>query len=200
MIIKEKSIKSYIVLEKTLRYILSKNADNENFIFRRFIRGDREFEKQLELVKNDAEVYSLVMENRIQEIQKLFIANDKQRLHKRIGETKFYHSIISFNKLDRLTNEQLLLVTKQYTKLRFPNSIVVATNHSDKEHQHIHLIGSNVEYGIHTTNYLTKQQFKNIKIAMERWQDNELGLQHSKIDHSKKKTNHFLKMLNTNST
>jgi len=187
MIIKEKSIKSYVVLNKTVRYILSKNNENENFVFRRFIRGDKEFERQLELVKNDTEAYSLVMENRLQEMRKQFVVNDKQRLHKRTSETKFYHSIISFSKLDRLTNEQLLLVAKQYTKLRFPNSIVVATNHSDKEHQHIHLIGSNVEYGIHTTNYLTKQQFKNIKIAMERWQDNELGLQHSKIDHSKKR-------------
>jgi hypothetical protein len=198
MIIKEKSIKSYIVLEKTLRYILSKNADNENFVFRKFIQGDRAFEKQLELVKNDVEAYSLVMENRLQEIRKQFIANDKQRLHKRTSETKFYHSIISFSKLDILTNEQLLSVVKQYSKLRFPNSIVVATNHSDKKHQHIHLIGSNVEYGIHTTRYLTKQQFKDIKVYMEQWQDRELGLQHSRIDHSKKKSNHFLKMPNTN--
>ncbi|WP_438965117.1 relaxase/mobilization nuclease domain-containing protein [Flavobacterium sp.] len=199
MIIKEKSIKSYIVLEKTLRYILSKNADNENFVFKKFVQGDRAFEKQLVLVKNDTEVYSLVMENRLQEMRKQFIINDKQRLHKRISETKFYHSIISFSKLDRLTNEQLLSVVKQFTKLRFPNSIVVATNHSDKEHQHIHLIGSNVEYGIHTTNYLTKKQFKNIKLAMEQWQDRELGLQHSRIDHSKKKTNHFIRMPNSNS-
>lgn len=191
MIIKEKSIKSYVVLENTLRYVLSKNADNENFVFRKFIRGDREFERQLELVINDVEAYSIVTQNRLQEMQRQFITNDKQRLHKRTSETKFYHSIISFSKLDRLSNEQLLSVVKQFTKLRFPNSIVVATNHSDKEHQHIHLIGSNVEYGIHTTNYLTKQQFKNIKIAMERWQDNELGLLHSKIDHSKKKTSRF---------
>lgn len=191
MIIKEKSIKSHVVLENTLRYVLSKNADNENFVFRKFIRGDREFERQLELVINDVEAYSIVTQNRLQEMQRQFITNDKQRLHKRTSETKFYHSIISFSKLDRLSNEQLLSVVKQFTKLRFPNSIVVATNHSDKEHQHIHLIGSNVEYGIHTTNYLTKQQFKNIKIAMERWQDNELGLLHSKIDHSKKKTSRF---------
>jgi len=191
MIIKEKSIKSYIVLEKTLRYILSKNADNENFVFRKFVQGDRAFEKQLELVKNDTEVYSLVMENRLQEMQKQFIENDRQRIHKRVSETKFYHSIISFSKLDRLTNEQLLSVVKQFTKLRFPNSMVVATNHSDKEHQHIHLIGSNVEYGIHTTRYLTKQQFKDIKVCMEQWQDRELGLQHSRIDHSKKKPNYL---------
>ncbi|MBN8640682.1 MAG: relaxase/mobilization nuclease domain-containing protein [Flavobacteriales bacterium] len=192
MIIKEKSIKSYVVLEKTLRYILSKNSYN-NFVFRKFIRGDREFERQLELVKNDTEVYSLVMENRLQEMQKQFIINDKQRLYKRTSETKFYHSIVSFSKKDRLTNEQLLSVVKQFTKLRFPNSIVVATNHSDKEHQHIHLIGSNVEYGIHTTNYLTKEQFKNIKIAMEQFQDRELRLQHSRIDHSKKKVQSLLK-------
>lgn len=40
MIIKEKSIKSYIALENVLRYILSKQTPENSFVFKRYIKGD----------------------------------------------------------------------------------------------------------------------------------------------------------------
>jgi hypothetical protein len=126
--------------------------------------------------------------------------NDKERKFKRKGETKFYHCILSFHKSDNLTDTQLLLVAKQYAKIRFPKSMVIATSHLDTEHQHIHLIGSNVEYGLGTTRYLTKKEFNDVKIDMEKWQDKELGLVHSRIIHSKKKSSPLLKMPNIKST
>ena len=200
MIIKEKSIKSYIALENVLRYILSKQRPENSFLFKRYIKGDRLFEKQLQQVQYDVEATSIITEQRLQAMKRQYMVNDKQRLHKRKGETKFYHAILSFHKDDSLTQQQLLKVAKKYTKERFPNSIVVATNHTDTQHQHLHIIGSNVEYGIHTTRYLTKTQFKDIKQEMERWQNKELGLVHSRVDHSKKKPNRFLKMQNIKST
>lgn len=200
MIIKEKSIKSYIALENVLRYILSKQTPENSFVFKRYIKGDRLFEEQLQYVQHDIEATSIITEQRLQEMKRQYMINDKQRLHKRKGETKFYHAILSFHKDDELSQEQLLKVAKKYTKERFPNSIVVATNHTDTKHQHLHLIGSNVEYGIHTTRYLTKSQFREIKQEMERWQNKELELVYSRVDHSKKKSNHFLKMRNTKST
>lgn len=197
MIIKEKSIKSYVVLENVLRYVFSKYNHQQHFVFKRYIKGDRNFEKQLQLTEDDTEATSIIMEARLQEMKRQFLVNDKQRLHKRKGETKFYHAILSFHRSDNLSQEQLLKVAKKYVKERFPNSIVIATNHSDTNHQHLHLIGSNVEYGIHTTRYLTKSQFKAIKQEMEEWQDKELGLVHSRVDHSKKKSNRYLKKPNT---
>lgn len=197
MIIKEKSIKSYVALENVLRYVFSKHNHQQHFVFKRYIKGDRNFEKQLQLVQDDTEATSIIMEARLQEMKRQFLVNDKQRMHKRKGETKFYHAILSFHRSDNLSQEQLLKVAKKYAKERFPNSIVVVTNHSDTKHQHLHLIGSNVEYGIHTTRYLTKSQFKAIKQEMERWQDKELGLVHSRVDHSKKKSNRYLKKRNT---
>ncbi len=200
MIIKEKSIKSYIALERTLRYILSKDIHGkENFVLRRFIKGDRGYEKQLVSTEGDAEATSIVMENRLENIQEQFRENDGHRLHKRKGETKFYHCILSFSKLDRLNREQLQMVARTYAKMRFPKSIVVATNHTDTGHQHIHLIGSNVEYGTHTTRYLTKSQFRDIKNRMEAWQERVLKLEYSRVDHAKKKQR-FLGRRNTNST
>ena len=194
MIIKEKSIKSYTALENVLRYVLSKYHPNNTFVYKRFIKGDRTFEKQLQQIHGDIEATSIITEQRLQELKRQYIINDKQRLHKRKGETKFYHAILSFHKSDKLTQSQLLQVAKKYTKVRFPNSIVVATNHTDTKHQHLHLIGSNVEYGTHTTRYLTKSQFRDIKKEMEQWQDRELGLVHSRVNHNKKKSNRFIKM------
>lgn len=200
MIIKEKSIKSYIALERTLRYILLKDAQGKkSFVFKRFIKGDRGYEMQLEQVKGDTEATSIVMENRLLNMQKQFRENDKQRIRKRKGETKFYHCILSFSKLDSLSSEELRMVAKTYAKMRFPKSIVVATNHTDTGHQHVHFLGSNVEYGVHTTRYLTKAEFKNIKHKMELWQEKELKLKHSRVDHLKKKIQPFLRMQNTNS-
>lgn len=199
MIIKEKSIKSYTNLERVLRYILTKDR-KETFVFKRFIKGDRAFEKQLREA-TDAEVVSILKEDRLQNIKHRFMINDNGRLHKRKGETKFYHCILSFHKADRLTQEQLLLVAKHYAKTRFPKSIVVATNHTDTEHQHVHLVGSNVEYGLHTTRYLTKEQFRDIKLEMEVWQERVLGpLEHSRVDHAKKKQSRFIQTSNTKST
>ena len=191
MIIKEKSIKSHASLENVLRYLFSKHGHGNSFAFTRYIKGDRRFEKQLQLAQGDTEAISILMEKRLQEMKRQFLANDGQRLHKRKGGTKFYHAILSFHRADSLTREQLLSVARKYTKERFPDSMVVAINHADTEHQHLHLIGSAVEYGTHTTRYLTRSQFRDIKKEMEQWQDRELGLVHSRVDHGKKKTDRF---------
>ncbi len=198
MIIKEKSVKSYVALERVLRYILSKE-DNNSIVYKRYIKGYRKFESQLIHASDDVEATSIIKEQRLQELKRQYTINDKQRLHKRKGETKFYHAILSFHKADKLSNEVLLKVAKKYTKERFPNSIVVATNHSDTSHQHIHLVASNVEYGLHTTRYLTRSQFQEVKAEMEQWQDRELNLVHSRVDHGKKNSNRFLRMLNDKS-
>lgn len=187
MIIKEKSIKSYVGLERILRYILTKDSNEHSFVFKRFIKGDRIFEKQLINCNDDIEARSIITERRLLHMKKQFCANDRQRIHKRKGETKFYHCVLSFHRSDRLSDKQLLQVAKKYAQERFPKSIVVATNHSDTEHQHVHLVGSNVEYALHTTRHLTKAQFRIIKDTMETWQNRELNLVHSKVNHTKKK-------------
>jgi hypothetical protein len=187
MIIKEKSIKSYVALERVLRYIFTKEGSAHDFVFKRFLKGDRKYEQQLATCTRDTEYSSIIMEQRIMNMKQQFHDNDKYRIHKRKGETKFYHCVISFHKADNLSRKKLFSVAKKYTKERFPKSIVVATNHSDTEHQHIHLVGSNVEYGLHTTRYLTRAEFKSVKQKMELWQDKEIGLVHSRVNHTKKK-------------
>lgn len=200
MVIKEKSIKSYIGLEKAMRYVLAKGINGTGEVMRRFIRGDRPLEAALVGLENNIEEFSMAMEKRIHNMMGQFKINDKNRLHKRKGETKFYHSILSFHKDDKLTPEQLKLVARKYAKERYPNSMVVALPHFDSDHLHIHSLASSVEVGTGRTRYLTRKEFSEVKQAMETWQEKELGLENSRVNHSKKKSNPYSRMRSTNST
>ena len=78
MIIKEKSIKTYVGLQRVLNYIFSKHtvANPEQFTYRRFIKGDRIFEQRLKSCGNVLEPTSIVMEQRLQNILDQFCSND----------------------------------------------------------------------------------------------------------------------------
>ena len=186
MIIKEKSIKSYIGMERALRYVLTKGVEDTGEILRRFITGDRPLEAMLELAENNLEEISIITEKRIANMMGQFASNDKNRLRKRKGETKFYHSILSFHKEDSLTPKQLKAVARKYAKERYPNSMVIALPHYDKEHLHVHSLASSVEVGTGKTRYLTRKEFAEVKERMEIWQEQKLGLQHSRVNHKKK--------------
>ncbi|MFC5044107.1 relaxase/mobilization nuclease domain-containing protein [Aquimarina hainanensis] len=186
MIIKEKSIKDYTNLERVLRYVLSKEAMH-GFVHTRYIRSDRKYAKELSLVMEDAQAFSIVKEERLQNMLAKYIQNDKGRIHKRDNETKFHHSIISFHKKDVLSEQELLKVAKEFIKQRYPKSVVTAVSHHDTDHYHIHMVGSHVHVGTGITNYHTKKQFSEIKQYMERWQEQELDLKYSSVQHVKKK-------------
>jgi len=186
MLIKEKAIKNYAVLERVLRYILAKEAEH-GFVHTKYISKDRKYAKELSVLMEDAEAFSIINEERLQNMLVKYIQNDKGRVHKRHNETKFHHSIISFHKKDVLSQQDLLRVSKEFIKRRYPKSIVCSVSHHDKQHMHLHLIGSHVQVGTGITNYHTKKQFSEVKQYMEQWQQQELDLKHSNIQHVKKK-------------
>lgn len=201
MIIKSKSIKSKKNLANVLRYILvGHDITDKGFVMSRAIRGDRKYHKELELVKGDTALETAVLEARIDNMDEQFNSNNEKRLvpHKRANIA--YHEIISFHAKDSkgLSREALLDVARTYAKERSPNSLVVASMHRNKDHLHIHCIVSAVELG-GKVKRLSKGEFRQLKQKMERYQDKHLQLEHSKVDHSKKKSQHFLKMRNTNS-
>lgn len=186
MIIKEKPIKNFKVLEQVLRYILSKEAQH-GFVHAKHIRGDRKYSKELAIVMEDAQAFSILNEERLQNMLVKYIQNDKGRIHKRHNETKFHHSIISFHKKDVISGEDLLKVAKEFIKQRYPKSIVCAVSHHCTQHDHIHMVGSHIQVGTGITNYHTKKQFSQIKQYMEQWQQRELDLKYSTVQHVKKK-------------
>ena len=186
MIIKEKSIKTNKHMERVLRYVLSKGLDGTGVILRRFISNDRPFEAMLELAEENLEETSIVMEKRIANFLDQYYANDLNRNIKRKNGVKYYHSIISFHKDDHLQREQLLKTARRFAKERYPNSQLIVVPHYDRDHVHLHAIGSAVEYGTGEVRRMSKAEFSNMKQRMEQWQDKELGLIHSRVNHKKK--------------
>lgn len=190
MIIKSKSIKSKKALENTIRYILTKESQKElGFIMNKFIKGDRNFDKQMQEVKTDLVKQEQILEKRIQNMVKQFESNELKRKIQRSNANRAYHEIVSFHKsdTDKLPKKVLLKIARKYVKERSPNSMVISTMHSDKDHLHIHNVISALEFATGKPVRLSRKEFKDVKVRMEQFQEKELGLEYSKVNHSKKK-------------
>lgn len=182
--------------ERAVRYILTgHNHQVEGFVLTQNIRGDRGYKNKLKENSNP-EHTSIITEQRIGNIMTHISNNNEERKIKRSSGNVTYHEIVSFHKgdSDKLSNEVLLNVARTYLKKRSPYSLAVATMHSDKEFRHIHFVISSVEFASGNVVRKTRKEFKEIKVAMEQWQEKELGLSHSKINHSKKKTARYRKL------
>ena len=190
MIIKSKSIKSKKALENTIRYILTKESQKElGFIMNKFIKGDRNFDKQMQEAQTDLVKQEQILEKRIQNMVKQFESNELKRKIQRSNKNRAYHEIVSFHKsdTDKLPKKVLLKIARKYARERSPNSMVISTMHSDKSHLHIHNVISALEFATGKPVRLSRKEFKDVKIRMEQFQEKELGLEHSKVNHSKKK-------------
>jgi len=192
VIIKSKSIKNKKNLANVLRYVLvGHDITNEGFVLSRAIRGDRKYHKELIQSKGDTTLETAVLEARIDNMLTQFETNNDKRLVPHINANRAYHEIISFHAGDskNLSKEAMLDVARTYAKQRSPNSLVVASMHRNKKHLHIHIIVSAVELG-GKVKRLSKSQFRELKQTMERYQEKHLQLEHSKVNHSKKKIHH----------
>jgi hypothetical protein len=120
---------------------------------------------------------------------KQFESNESLRKIQRINKNHAYHEIVSFHKsdTDKLPKKVLLKIARKYAKERSPNSMIISTMHTDKEHLHIHNVISALEFATGKPVRLSKKEFNGVKERMEQFQYKELGLKYSKIDHSKKK-------------
>lgn len=189
MIIKSKSIKSKKALEHTIRYILTKeNQKDLGFIMNRYLQGDRTLEKQMQQ-ESDVQKQLTLLEKRIANMVREFESNESKRKIERKNANRAYHEIISFHKADtqHLPKKVLLKIARQYAKERAPHAMVISTMHSDKEHLHIHNVISALEFATGKPIRLSRKEFNEVKNRMELWQDKTLGLEHSKVNHSKKK-------------
>jgi hypothetical protein len=98
--------------------------------------------------------------------------------------------IISFHKENTkdLTNEKLKRIARHYLRLRSKHSIAVVTVHrKEKDHVHLHVLLSGIEYKVGRSIRISKDDFKNkVKLPMERFQERfHPDLERSKINHDK---------------
>lgn len=169
MIIKSKSYKHTRSFTTVLGYILRETEKDQAFMLTKFIKG-----KDLS----------------IEQLHAQLLSNEGLRVNRRKNNVVLYMDILSFHPQDaeRLSNEKLYQIALKYLSLRAPKSIALATVHRhEKEHTHLHICFSGVEYKTGRSIRISREDFKQkVKLEMEKYQQDvfpELTL--SKIRHEK---------------
>ncbi len=165
MIIKSKSYKNKKAFQTVVKYILK---DNNEILLTRFLRGKN--------LSNE-------------EITRQLYKNEQYRVHKRSNSVKLFMEILSFHKDDaeKLTDRKLKQIARKYISLRANQSIALATIHRDKDHTHLHILLSGVEYRTGKSIRMAREEYKEMKLQMEAFQTEKFPeLQRSSINHTKK--------------
>ena len=96
--------------------------------------------------------------------------NEQLRLYKRKDSVRLTHEILSWHKEDakNIDLPKMEAMTREYFLRRNPKGIYVAVPHFDKDHFHIHVLASGVEFRTGKSLRLSKVEFQNLK---KRFQD-----------------------------
>lgn len=171
MIIKVKSFKKPD-FQKLLEYILN----DEN---RLYDKGNKSF-----VVTHN------IKGKKIERWVPQFKENEKFRKRKRKDSVILTHEIISFHKDDseNITVEKLREIAIEYINNRNIKGMYVAVPHFDKEHYHIHICASGVEYRIGKSLRMSKPGFQKLKKDIQNYQvERYPELSKSLVAHDKKR-------------
>jgi len=154
MIIKIKSHKNKKSFKSLLDYMINDK--------------DRLFDKA---GKSFAITHNLVGDS-IDEWVKQYKANEECRQHKRVNSIILTHEILSWHKDDAkdISLVKLEDMAREYIQKRNPNGIYVAVPHFDKEHYHVHVCSSGIEYRTGKTMRLAKKDLQILKQKVQQYQ------------------------------
>src|ERR1039457_949532 len=109
---------------------------------------------------------------KIDRLAQQFLENEKFRKRRRKDSVILTHEIISFHKEDseNINVEKLEEITREYIKQRNSKGLYVAVPHFDKEHYHIHICASGVEYRYGNSLRMTKAGFQKLKKDIQNFQ------------------------------
>lgn len=100
-----------------------------------------------------------------------FLENEKYRTHNRKNSVMLTHEIISFHKDEKnISLEKMEDMAREYIRQRNPNGIYLAVPHTDKEHFHIHICASGVEYKTGKAMRMSKGEFQELKKNIQQYQ------------------------------
>lgn len=122
-----------------------------------------------------------------------FLENEKFRKRRRKDSVILTHEIISFHKedSDNITIEKLEEIAREYIKQRNNKGLYVAVPHFDKEHYHIHICASGVEYRYGNSLRMTKAGFQKLKKDIQNFQIERFPeISKSLVAHDKKGKSH----------
>jgi len=110
--------------------------------------------------------------NSIAEWEKQFKFNETYRQRKRSDSVYFTHEILSWHRDDakNITLEKMEVMAREYIKLRNPKGMYVTVPHFDKEHYHIHICASGVEYKTGKALRLSKTELTKLKKDIQQFQ------------------------------
>ncbi|MCW3120849.1 MAG: hypothetical protein JWQ38_341 [Flavipsychrobacter sp.] len=145
---------------------------------------------------NKPELESIIIKNNIRSRSipgyiKEFERNESFRLHARSNNVLAHHHVISFNKLDspNITGKMLKDIAQKYMSLK-ESSLFLGAVHHDKDHVHIHLIQSGVQYCTGIANREPKEKFLRTIDTMQRYQlEMYPQLSHSRVSEHAKSSN-----------
>lgn len=127
--------------------------------------------------------------NTIEQWVKQYKANEEYRLRKRSDSVYLTHEILSWHRDDAksITLEKLEDMAREYIRQRNPNGLYVAVPHFDKDHYHIHICASGIEYKTGKSLRLTKANLQKLKKDIQQYQvERYPELSKSIVAHGKK--------------
>ena len=122
--------------------------------------------------------------------------NEMHRKHKRSNSVYFTHEILSWHREDakNIFLGKLESMTRQYIQLRNPKGIYIATPHFDRDHVHVHILVSGIEYKSGKGMRLSKTALLKLKEDIQNYQLERFPeLTKSVVAHERKKP-HLPKM------
>lgn len=106
------------------------------------------------------------------QISREFMNNEKNRIYKKSNNIKFYQDIIAFSDLDKnkLSIPIIEDLTKEYIRQRSPYLQAYAIAHFNGDSHHVHIISSPIEVGTGLNLRLSKKEFADLKLHMQKYQ------------------------------
>lgn len=125
----------------------------------------------------------------IAEWEEQYKANEQFRKVKRSDSVYLTHEILSWHKDDakNVTLAKMEEMAREYVKQRNSKGIYVAVPHFDKQHYHIHICASGIEYKTGKSLRLTKAGLQKLKKDIQQYQIERFPeLSKSVVQHGKK--------------
>lgn len=123
---------------------------------------------------------------------KQYAENETYRKIKRKDSIKITHEILSWHKDDtaNITIEKLEDMAREYMQKRNPNAQYIAVPHFDKDHYHVHVAVSGLEYRTGKSMRMTKGNFQKLKKDIQAYQlEHYPELTNSVVSHEKQNEN-----------
>jgi len=115
--------------------------------------------------------------------------NEKHRLINRKDSVRLTHEILSWHKDDAndISLKKMEEMAREYIRQRNPNGIYVAVPHFDKDHYHVHICASGVEYKTGKSLRLSRTDLQKLKVEIQNFQKEKFPeLSKSVVEHGKK--------------